>query len=346
MKYITSDHQSIDIKKVNYITSTYNLFNKNDFLPYNTIRNDGSITEQGDKWGCSNLIKCTPNTQYTLYCPYPLEIWAGFNRIGIYDSSKNFLRLSSQLSYTDIRVLNFTTPEDCEYFRVNLMYKYATSGQISGWKDCQIMILEGTYTINNMPNYVEMNYYSMRNCNIINSNSNLWSFTDNKQIVADSGPDTKRPDWEENIYYYAVFNNNYTAGTWGFDFNSFKIDKNYISFIPLIGGSGVARKFNCTPGQTYTLSVQEANADVYVMYFQEDGTYIPQTTSEPSRRLVDSYLNQKSGSFTTPQNCTWFAIQFRANDRISERPIYFRGIQLELGSEATSYQPYKHIEFK
>ena len=168
---------------------------------------------------------------------------------------------------------------------------------------------------------------------IKDTTSNLWSFTDNKQIVADSGPAAKRPDWKENIYYYAVFNNNYTAGNLGFDFNSFKIDKNYISFVPLASGAGVARKFNCTPGQTYTLSVQEANGDAYVMYFQEDGTYIPQTTSEPSRRLVNSYLNQKSGSFTIPENCTWFAIQFRWNDNVpfdnywndytnSESPIY------------------------
>lgn len=341
MKYITSDHQSIDIKKVNYITSTYNLFDKNDFLPYKVLRTDGSITDQGDKWGCSNLIKCTPNTQYTLYCPYPFEMsWAGFNRFGIYDSSKNFLRLSDRISYTDIRVLNFTTPEDCEYFRINLKYNYATSGTINGWKDCQIMILEGNYTINNMPNYAEMNYYSMRNCNIINSNSNIWSFTDKTVKLPYSKPSTKRL-FEENTYYYPLAENNYSGIS---DSQLLSADKNYI-LITSSSGYGVARKFNCTPGQTYTLSVQEANGDVYVMYFQEDGTFIPKNIGGP-RRLTNSYLNIKSGSFTTPENCAWFAIQFRQNDKISEKPLYFRGIQLELGNGVTSYQPYKHIEFK
>lgn len=333
MKYITSDRQSIDIKKVNYITNTYNLFNKNDFLPYNIIRNDGSITEQGDKWGCSNLVKCTPNTQYTLYCPYPLEIWAGFNRIGIYDSSKNFLRLSSQLSYTDIRVLNFTTPEDCEYFRVNLMYNYATSGQISGWKDCQIMILEGTYTINNMPNYVEMNYYSIRNCNIINSNSNLWSFTDKTAKLPYSDPSIKRL-FEENTYYYPLAVNNYSGIG---DAQLLSADKNYISLISH-GGYGIGRKFNCSPNQNYTLSYRACGESAYtgVMFFQEDGTFI--------NSVILTDITTLSGSFITPGNCNFFVILFRTVSSITQ--TYFEGIQLELGSEATSYQPYKHIEFK
>lgn len=163
---------------------------------------------------------------------------------------------------------------------------------------------------------------------IKDTTSNLWIFTDKKErLTADST--TKRSDWVENVYYYALYVNNHNAGdTREFDFNSFKIDKNYISFTPFSSGAGVARKFNCTPGQTYILSIQEANGDAYVMYFQEDGIFIK------NQRVINiNSTGQKSGNFTIPDNCAWFAIQFRQNDNVpfdnywndhtnSESPIY------------------------
>lgn len=335
MKYITSDHQSIDIKKLNYITTTYNLFNKNDFRPYDVLRADGSITAQGDSWGCSNLIKCTPNTQYTLYCPYPNgDNWGGYNRFSIYDSSKNFLRLSEGIGYTDIRILNFTTPEDCEYFRINLMYGYATSGRISAWKDCQILILEGNYTINNIPNYAEMGYYSIRNGNIINPNSNLWSFADKTEKLPYSTPSTKRL-FQENTYYFPLALNNYSGIE---DAQLLSADKNYISLISH-GGYGVGRRFNCSSNQTYTLSCKahDEQSTSGVMFFQEDGTYINHVSIISTSTF--------SGSFTTPENCSFFVVVFRTTPT-GPLQAYFEGIQLELGSEATSYQPYNHVEFK
>ena len=171
-------------------------------------------------------------------------------------------------------------------------------------------------------------YYKNINLKLDGNENNLWTFTDKTAKLPYSNPSTKRL-FEENTYYYPLAENNYSGIS---DSRLLSADKNYI-LITSSGGYGVGRKFNCTPGQTYTLSVQEANGDAYVMYFQEDGTYIPKDIGGP-RRLTDSYLNIKSGSFTTPEDCAWFAIQLRLNDNVpfvdnywndytnSESPIY------------------------
>lgn len=170
-------------------------------------------------------------------------------------------------------------------------------------------------------------YYKNINLKLDGNENNLWTFTNKTVKLSFAGPSTKRL-FEEDTYYYPLAENNYSGLG---DVQLLSVDKNYI-FITSSGGYGVARKFNCTPGQTYTLSVQEANGDAYVMYFQEDGTYIPKDTGE-SRRLINSYSNIKSGNFTIPENCAWFAIQLRLNDNVpfdnywndqtnSESPIY------------------------
>ena len=63
------------------------------------------------------------------------------------------------------------------------------------------------------------------------------------------------------------------------------------------------------------------------MYFHKDGTFIK------NQRVINS-IDQKSGNFTIPENCAWFAIQLRLNDNVpfvdnywndytnSESPIY------------------------
>lgn len=166
-------------------------------------------------------------------------------------------------------------------------------------------------------------YYKNINLKLDGNENNLWTFTDKtEKLLKYSDSSTKRL-FQENTYYYPLAANNYGGSG---DVQLSSVDKNYI-FITSEGGYGVARKFNCTPGQTYTLSVQEANGDAYVMYFQKDGTFIK------NQRVINS-TDQKSGNFTIPENCAWFAIQLRLNDNVpfvdnywhdetnSESPIY------------------------
>ena len=166
-------------------------------------------------------------------------------------------------------------------------------------------------------------YYKNINLKLDGNENNLWTFTDKtEKLLKYSDSSTKRL-FQENTYYYPLAANNYGGSG---DVQLSSVDKNYI-FITSKGGYGVARKFNCAPGQTYTLSVQEANGDAYVMYFQKDGTFIK------NQRVINS-TDQKSGNFTIPENCAWFAIQLRLNDNVpfadnywndytnSESPIY------------------------
>lgn len=166
-------------------------------------------------------------------------------------------------------------------------------------------------------------YYKNINLKLDGNENNLWTFTDKtEKLLKYSDSSTKRL-FQENTYYYPLAANNYGGSG---DVQLSSVDKNYI-FITSEGGYGVARKFNCAPGQTYTLSVQEANGDAYVMYFQKDGTFIK------NQRVINS-TDQKSGNFTIPENCAWFAIQLRLNDNVpfadnywndytnSESPIY------------------------
>lgn len=348
MKYKTANGV-INISKLLYLRGkVINLFNKNDFLPYKMIRGDGSITDQGDSWGTSNLVKCKPSTTYTLYCPYPnATTWAGFNRVGEYDSNQQWLRMTySVYSTANIRLITFTTSEDCEYFRVGLMNGNATSGQISGWSTCGIRIFEGSYTLTNIPDETEYDvptsiFFSIRSYGLKNENNNLWTYlSPDKMYNITVGGTSKDSDngeqkhFELNTWYRDFYMNDLYYPSWN-AVKSYVIDKNYISTFTT-NATGLARKFNCTPGNTYTFSAEEMSDDsaLAISFYTEDGYFI------------SNALDKSSVTLTAPENAAYFMALFRSSPPLPAFR-YVRNLQLvESSTKPDGYQQHNHIEFR
>ena len=85
-------------------------------------------------------------------------------------------------------------------------------------------------------------------------------------------------------------------------------------------------------GQTYYLSAITTNGRAHIAYFAADGTYV----SGASTNILNS-------SFTVPNDVKTAVIIFHSNDGEAT----FSNIQLELGSTATTYEPYdpKHTVY-
>lgn len=94
---------------------------------------------------------------------------------------------------------------------------------------------------------------------------------------------------------------------------------------------GVGFPVDVKPSTTYTLSCDKtttATGDVRIIYYQSDGTWL-------------SFEGQNNTpvplTFTTPSNCEFIVVLFRPDAGIETT---YSNIQLELGSQATSYAPY------
>lgn len=82
-----------------------------------------------------------------------------------------------------------------------------------------------------------------------------------------------------------------------------------------------------TPNTDYTLTRPVANGNIGMRYYSLDQSFI-------SSKAFTSYQNKFSATFTTPSNC--YFIKF-----IDEANTLEKGYQIESGSVATTYEPYK-----
>lgn len=167
-------------------------------------------------------------------------------------------------------------------------------------------------------------YYKNINLKLDGNENNLWTFTSTTQKLdelSSSTPRILKPD----IYYHSF---SFLGASYG-KVDGIVIKEKWFCFYST-GGYGLARAFKCVAGQKYTLSIEEQNGDVYILYHKEDGTRINY------ERLInispDKYKNN-TAEFITPEECTQFVIQFRSNDGVSvynywhdktnsESPIY------------------------
>lgn len=139
---------------------------------------------------------------------------------------------------------------------------------------------------------------------------------------------TTKRNFEENVWYIGLTRNNYNVSH---NIGSYELKYNYAKFTTLVTGYGVARAFKVSANKQYTLSFK-GNAEITNIgfgFYDADGNYLS---------CIDGVR-----FITTPENCAWLTVVFAYYPNNTE--LYYTDIQLEEGSTATSYQPYKHISF-
>ena len=90
------------------------------------------------------------------------------------------------------------------------------------------------------------------------------------------------------------------------------------------------------PNTTYTLSIAESNMQVFVYNYKNDGTYINRT---PSNWQNLSY------TFTTGNNVEKIKFIIQKVGSATIVPSEISNIQIELGSPATTYEPYSNTTY-
>ena len=135
---------------------------------------------------------------------------------------------------------------------------------------------------------------------------------------------TKRTALSNNHLIVGITSNNYYDPA---KISELSYSNGIVSFKTSSSGYGVGFDFECDGNsQTYTLSKSDSNL-IGVTYYSSDGSYISDVTSTST-----------SYTFTPPSNATHFVITLRPN--ILNTLITYSNLQLELGSTATTYQPY------
>lgn len=81
-------------------------------------------------------------------------------------------------------------------------------------------------------------------------------------------------------------------------------------------------------GETYVLSAQKTNGNLYVSFYQQDGTFISNTNKNPE-------------NFTIPADTYYTLLHFQTATNDEEGS--FTNIQLEKSSTATPYAPYSNV---
>lgn len=70
-----------------------------------------------------------------------------------------------------------------------------------------------------------------------------------------------------------------------------------------------------------------------IMYYKQDGTFISNIYTEG--------VGHKEIQFTTPVDTYYLVLNFAATSVVTSTDVQFSKIQLEEGSVATDYEPYK-----
>lgn len=101
-------------------------------------------------------------------------------------------------------------------------------------------------------------------------------------------------------------------------------------------GYAIVFPFPCQPGQVYTLSATPSAATAYVAFFSfynASGRYLSYGEDHIGR-----VAGQMFCTVTVPDNAATMLIGFTAHPSVGT--VTFTDIQLELGAEATAYEPY------
>lgn len=158
--------------------------------------------------------------------------------------------------------------------------------------------------------------------NLLNANRTLGTPSDTTWANS-----TKRT-FNFDDYIVGITRNNYYSGA---PAATVVEDNGSYTVTALQGGYGVGLPIKIRPNVTYTLSASvsdAANAVLGVTYYKNDGTYISYENAATPAKFT----------FTPPTNTGFAIIQLSS---ITNLTCKYSNIQLELGSTATTYEPYK-----
>ena len=163
--------------------------------------------------------------------------------------------------------------------------------------------------------------------------------TSNEVGTLNDGISPTSRNFEENKWYIGLSASGYYNTN---NIKDFSIKDNLIYFERPAdtNGYGIARAFNCEPNTTYTASCKTIYdglyGGIYMSYFDKDGNI-----------LSFDNTNNTTKTITTPANCNWLILILSFyNIDGSGGKIYFKDIQLELGSTSTPYQPYGYLPLR
>ena len=137
-------------------------------------------------------------------------------------------------------------------------------------------------------------------------------------------------DFDE--YSVGITRNNYYSGAAA---TTVVVDGDAYTITSLQGGYGVGFPIELSPNTTYTLSAKLSAIEYSQMsvgYYRADGTF-------------DSYINPSNTdilTFTTPENTSFAVIVLGT---VTGQTCTYYDIQLELGSTATTYEPYQGEDY-
>ena len=161
---------------------------------------------------------------------------------------------------------------------------------------------------------------------------NLFKFSDEVgTLTGGFGPNVAR-NFEEDKWYIGFTTNNYYSPN---NIIAYRFEDNLIYYNGNGAGYGLSRAFKCEPNSNYNISCLTIGISgsglgyIYAGFYDESGNYISNNNIEINNR-----------SFTTPASCKWLIITLSTRGTAE---VYFKDIQLELGSTATPYQPYGYL---
>lgn len=154
------------------------------------------------------------------------------------------------------------------------------------------------------------------------SGKNLWNF--NERTVVNAAIDSSTLD--TNKIYNSKTRNNIN----GNNRVTYTKENETITMKTTNSYNGLALPFDCVAGETYTISatISDNTKFSFGIGFFTDLTYVSEVSS----------WNENSYTFTIPENINKMLICITPT--VSDLDITISNIQLELGSSATSYEPY------
>lgn len=154
------------------------------------------------------------------------------------------------------------------------------------------------------------------------SGKNLWNF--NERTVVNASIDSSTLD--TNKIYNSKTRNNIN----GNNRVTYTKENETITMKTTNSYNGLALPFDCVAGETYTISatISDNTKFSFEIGFFTDLTYVSEVSS----------WNENSYTFTIPENINKMLICITPT--VSDLDITISNIQLELGSSATSYEPY------
>lgn len=263
----------------------------------------------------------TPNFQVGE--TYTLSVYLPLNTMYCQFTYKNTNNITRPMAYKrgtgSFSSITFTVPDDFVELIQFIIYVDGTATTLSG--EIYFELVKGSTAPTSYTPYSNICPISGHDSAILSRVGKNWLNLNRTNVITNAGlyPSTIRT-FTENDIWIGISRNNYFNNS---RISSYSIDSNKVTVLTTAGGYGVGFPIRCKPSTAYKMANKEGYNLFNTGFFDADGNYLSDTTSS---------------TFTTPNNCAWILIVFSGTANIEASYI---NPQLELGSTATAYEPYK-----